>query len=725
MRNNQPVTGQAHEIPADRTLVSRTDEKGRLVEANAEFVRISGFETSELIGAPHNIVRHPDMPSEAFRDLWQTVKSGRPWSGLVKNRCKNGDHYWVRANVSPNTEGGYLSVRVRASEDEIHQAENLYEHMRRNPASRLHEGEPVPQGMAGWIWRAQKFWQNRSLGQRFAGLLALVLIALLGITALAIQEIRAGLTLERTEQSRRIVETAISLIQAGAEAARQGQLSEADAQRNVLAQLQALRYDGDNYVWVQTAEPRVVLHPTQPKLNGSHVGDLADPNGIHLFRRFAELAQATRGGMLEYSWPRPGASAPTAKIGYVAPAQAWGWIVGTGTWIDDIDAAALTRTRPLMIGAGLIVFALALTFIVITHQLRRGLDGAKDVLNGLTRGHWHVTVPNLGRNEIGELLACIGVMRNNVHELIGELRQQIADISAHALELEKQVQASAQAAAQQSAATDAIAATSEQLSSSSHEVEQASAGVRERAEAATRQSLSSVAAVGKLIQDMRAIADAVNRVDTAMGELDGVSSDIAGMSQSIGEIAEQTNLLALNAAIEAARAGEAGRGFAVVADEVRKLAGRTAEASRSITGLVDTVRQRVTSLSETLGASIDTVNGGISAAQQASSGIDEIRDGSQETLSAVQSITEAVAEQHNAITNLASQACELAGAIESLSACANANAEAAHSVQQIAENMDRLAARFRVTPAHHHAGELAARLPSRGALQLAASAAGR
>lgn len=206
MRNNQPVTGRAHELPPDRTLVSRTDDKGRILEANAEFIKISGFTANELIGAPHNIVRHPDMPSEAFRDLWATIKSGRPWSGVVKSRCKNGDHYWVRANASPNAEGGYLSVRVRPSDEEIHQAEMLYEQMRRNPALRLREGELVPQGLAGLIWRIQKFWQNRSLGQRFAALLILVLIALAGISALAIQEIRAGLTLERTEQSRRIVE---------------------------------------------------------------------------------------------------------------------------------------------------------------------------------------------------------------------------------------------------------------------------------------------------------------------------------------------------------------------------------------------------------------------------------------------------------------------------------------------------------------------------------------
>ncbi|TXD80238.1 PAS domain-containing protein, partial [Mitsuaria sp. TWR114] len=101
MRTNLPVTQREFPFPEGRALVSTTDLKGRILHCNDVFVAVSGFSREELIGRPHNLIRHPDMPAEAFRDLWATVRAGRPWSGLVKNRRKDGDHYWVMANVTP------------------------------------------------------------------------------------------------------------------------------------------------------------------------------------------------------------------------------------------------------------------------------------------------------------------------------------------------------------------------------------------------------------------------------------------------------------------------------------------------------------------------------------------------------------------------------------------------------------------------------------------------
>ena len=117
MRNNQPVSGREFTFPADQTLISVTDLKGRITYCNKNFIAVSGYTEDELLGQPHNLVRHPDMPEEAFRDLWATIESGRPWTALVKNRRKTGDHYWVRANATPVRDGdrilGYLSVRTR------------------------------------------------------------------------------------------------------------------------------------------------------------------------------------------------------------------------------------------------------------------------------------------------------------------------------------------------------------------------------------------------------------------------------------------------------------------------------------------------------------------------------------------------------------------------------------------------------------------------------------
>ncbi|MDR8398317.1 methyl-accepting chemotaxis protein [Paraburkholderia sp. USG1] len=155
MRHNQPVTQQEYDYPAGQMLVSATDLKGRIRYCNPAFVSISGYTKEELIGEPHNIIRHPDMPREAFADMWETIRAGRPWTALVKNRRKNGDHYWVRANVTPITGRGavvgYLSVRVKPSRDEIREAEALYTKQRegRLRGYRLHRGEVVRTGAAG------------------------------------------------------------------------------------------------------------------------------------------------------------------------------------------------------------------------------------------------------------------------------------------------------------------------------------------------------------------------------------------------------------------------------------------------------------------------------------------------------------------------------------------------------------------------------------------------
>ena len=170
MKNNQPVT--AHEMlpQAGKPLVSKTDLKGIITYANENFVELSGFSRAELLGSNHNLIRHPDMPAEVFADLWRTIKAGHPWRGLVKNRCKNGDYYWVEANVTPIWEGGqvngYMSVRRRAEPAVIAQVAEAYRLFReqRQGSRRILRGRVVslylwafagfaPLGglLAGWL----------------------------------------------------------------------------------------------------------------------------------------------------------------------------------------------------------------------------------------------------------------------------------------------------------------------------------------------------------------------------------------------------------------------------------------------------------------------------------------------------------------------------------------------------------------------------------------------
>ena len=155
MRNNQPVTGQEYEFPSSQMLVSATDLTGRIEYCNPAFIAVSGYTHEELVGQPHNLIRHPDMPREAFADMWATIRDGRPWTALVKNRRKNGDHYWVHANVTPVVKKGavvgYLSVRVKPARDAVRAAEALYSRMRTGEARgiKLRRGMIVRTGLPG------------------------------------------------------------------------------------------------------------------------------------------------------------------------------------------------------------------------------------------------------------------------------------------------------------------------------------------------------------------------------------------------------------------------------------------------------------------------------------------------------------------------------------------------------------------------------------------------
>ncbi len=183
MRDNGPVTQREFAFPANETLVSTTDLKGRILYCNSAFISVSGYTRDELLGQPHNMIRHPDMPAEAFADMWDTIASGMPWSGLVKNRRKNGDHYWVNANVTPLLDRhgqpiAYMSVRVVPERAAVEGAEALYARMRREGAQcplRIRHGQLIDSSWGGRLAR----WRNPSLGVRIT--LAVWLSAALGL----------------------------------------------------------------------------------------------------------------------------------------------------------------------------------------------------------------------------------------------------------------------------------------------------------------------------------------------------------------------------------------------------------------------------------------------------------------------------------------------------------------------------------------------------------------
>jgi len=195
VRLNLPVTNIERHLKHGEYIVSKTDLKGRIAYVNGPFMEISGFSEEELLGQSHNIVRHPDMPSEAYADLWNTLRSGKPWQGIVKNRCKNGDHYWVEANANPIWENGriigYMSLRSKATRAQIETAERFYRQFRDGTARgvKIKGGAVVQKGLLGWITSLG----NLSIKSRMLIACALLVAIIFGLTFEAERNIRIGL----------------------------------------------------------------------------------------------------------------------------------------------------------------------------------------------------------------------------------------------------------------------------------------------------------------------------------------------------------------------------------------------------------------------------------------------------------------------------------------------------------------------------------------------------
>ncbi|MBI5331203.1 MAG: PAS domain-containing protein, partial [Betaproteobacteria bacterium] len=213
MRTNLPVTNVEHVMREGEFIVSKTDTRGVITYVNNYFVEMSGYSEKELLGAPHNIVRHPDMPEGAFQDLWDTLGAGKPWSGYVKNRCKNGDYYWVLANATPIEENGrisgYLSVRSRPDPAVVAAVDKIYRQFKDGTAQGLgvREGKVIQTGL---IARARRWFNNLSLRTRITSIIVLMLLMVLQAggmslhgmanTALGLQTVYA----ERVEPLRRL-----------------------------------------------------------------------------------------------------------------------------------------------------------------------------------------------------------------------------------------------------------------------------------------------------------------------------------------------------------------------------------------------------------------------------------------------------------------------------------------------------------------------------------------
>ncbi|WP_079434342.1 PAS domain-containing methyl-accepting chemotaxis protein [Zoogloea sp. LCSB751] len=607
MRNNQPVTQNEYAIPDGAAIISRTDRDGKITDCNGEFLAASGFSYAELIGQPHNIVRHPDMPSEAYRDMWDTLLRGRPWSGIVKNRRKNGDFYWVKATATPLADGsGYMSVRIKATRSEISGAEALYVQMRRDPSIRLQEGRLAPHGLG-------------ALAQRVVPALGIsTRIYLLTAFVAAIGAGFGTVGLNHAAQAR--------------DAQKGSQAAHADIAQQVSALGAQLRAGGS-----------------------ADTGPL-DQLDVAL-RRQGETSQA---------------EVTRAEARYQTFLQLFVGLGAVGLVAAVLGATALTR------------------------RLRQSIEAGKGVAEAIAAGNLLQPLPHAGNDELGALIVHLAVMRNNLHELIASIRNQVNALLTNARQLSQTAGDTHRLAEEQSESASAMAAAVEELSVSIDHIGDHARESRELSEGSGSQASSGAGVIAAAAGEMRAIAESVNVSASSVRDLESLSGDISMIVGVIRDIADQTNLLALNAAIEAARAGESGRGFAVVADEVRKLAERTANSTAEITSMIERIQSATRGAADDMEAGVTRVARGVSLADEAGATVGSIQDSTQRVLASVAGITLGLEEQSTAARDIAQRVERIAGASESNAASAATLTRAAGELAELSRQLEVVSGRFRI-----------------------------
>lgn len=455
------------------------------------------------------------------------------------------------------------------------------------------------------------------------------------------------------------------------EKARTGAISEAEAKAAAAAAIGKIRYSGSEYLWINDMGPRMVMHPIRPELNGQDLGSNKDPQGKLLFVEMVATVKATTAGYVDYMWPQPGSKDPEPKRSYVQGFEPWGWVIGSGVYIDDVNAVARKDASFAMIvvlvGGGLALLGVEL----FVRGLRRRLSSLRDVMHAVAEGDLRASIEAGQPDELGLVLREVIAMQARLTDLVRAIREATESIGIASGEVAQGSQDLSARTEQAAANLQQTAASMQELTGQVQHSAQAADQTRQLADTAAGQAREGAQVMNQVVQTMDGIAASSRKISDIITVIDGV--------------AFQTNILALNAAVEAARAGEQGRGFAVVASEVRALAQRSAQAAKEIKQLIMESVDRVNAGSQQVGRAGDSMGDILAAVQRVTTTVGEISQ-----TSAGQS--DGIAQVNVAMVNLDGMTQQNAALVEQTAA-------AAEALKQQAQMLNATVAVFKIQAA--------------------------
>jgi methyl-accepting chemotaxis protein/methyl-accepting chemotaxis protein-3 (ribose and galactose sensor receptor) len=524
-------------------------------------------------------------------------------------------------------------------------------------------------------------------------------LGLVLVGGFAVVSLRSTMLEERQQSMRLLVTLAVKQVEHFQSVEKSGKLSREDAQTAAKEALRAL-HNGDDYIFVRTGEKLLlsIVHP-DPRKEGTEGNGGTLPNGQVLTDAYLAALQISNPAIVHVWTKRPSGNVEVPKISVIQRVPDWNWVVGSGVFVDDVESAFWRYVMKFMLIGGVVFAGVVALAFWLARGIYRSIGGepayAAAVAQSIAAGDLsHAIVVSKGDSV--SLLAGMSVMQENLRQMIGGIQRGATTLNGAAESLTGQMTQINSAAQQSADATGSTAAAIEQMAVS---VGHISDNAKE-SELKSQRS-ATLAATGE--SHARQVAEELNQVALQVGDasarIEGLverTREIGGIANVIKEIADQTNLLALNAAIEAARAGEQGRGFAVVADEVRKLADRTSQATGQITGMIQAIQDDTTAVVGSMHAVTPQVTRGVETANNAANTLREINAEANATLANFREVANSTSEQSTASDSVAGSVEKIAQMIEAMASSVNSANQNVQTLERLAVELRDSVARFRV-----------------------------
>jgi methyl-accepting chemotaxis protein len=537
------------------------------------------------------------------------------------------------------------------------------------------------------------------ISRRLWLILLVSVLALVTLGGLMMAQSHEALRSAKLQQTRHLVDTVSAVLEHFHRVEQSGEMSREQAQQQAMDVIRGMRYARNDYFWINDLDSRMVMHPIQPAMEGKDLSAMTDDNGVNFFPEMVKIARNNaEGGNFEYMWRKTADSDIVEKASYIKLFQPWNWVLGTGIFLDDLEQEfAAQAKRAAAIGLALVIL-MGLLITVIARSIIQPLTATTRAMEAVARGNGDLTftLDTQGQDELSALAREFNTFTQKVRTLVvqlltaaGTLEQSArslgataANANSHGGEQAQQMEMIATAINEVTYGVQDVARNAEHAA-----VEVGTAG--EQASQGLKNIDSSLAQINQL---SGTIEESVNVIQTLARE----STEIGSVLEVIRSIAEQTNLLALNAAIEAARAGEQGRGFAVVADEVRLLAQRTQQSTAEIHSMIERLQSNseiaVRVINESSSASRTTVE----QASQAGASLQQITQSLLNLSGLNASIASATLQQSHVVDEINQNVTRVAGLSQESAAATQQALDASQQLARLAEQFNQLLGQFRV-----------------------------